>query len=87
MTLAIRAARLLPDSASPLIQDGVVVLKGDRIDLVGPWDKFEDHVYKNNITVKDLGDVTLMPGLFDCHVCLPVLSCLFPAIDICGLRG
>lgn len=66
MTLAIRAARLLPDSASELIHDGVVVVEGDRVKLVGAWAALRENVA--NTPVKQLGDVTLMPGLFDCHV-------------------
>jgi imidazolonepropionase-like amidohydrolase len=63
---AIRAARVLPSSSSQLIQDGVVLVQGDRIKLVGQWATLEKDL--EGVPVRDLGDVTLMPGLFDCHV-------------------
>lgn len=66
MSTAIRAARVLPSSQADIIQDGVVVVCGDRITKVGTWDSLKDS--HGASTVEDLGNVTLMPGLFDCHV-------------------
>ncbi|KAL2670357.1 hypothetical protein Neosp_014824 [[Neocosmospora] mangrovei] len=63
---AIRAARVLPSSSSHLIQDGVVLIQDERIKLVGHWATLEKDL--EGVAVRDLGDVTLMPGLFDCHL-------------------
>lgn len=69
MTIAYRAARLLTSSDAEIIQDGVVVVDGELITAVGPWSTVS--AFLGNSQVKDLGDVTLMPGLFDCHVSRP----------------
>lgn len=69
MASAIRAARVLPHSSADMIEDGVVIVNGDRIQKVGTWAAISQEV-ADGIPVTDLGDVTLMPGLFDCHVTL-----------------
>jgi imidazolonepropionase-like amidohydrolase len=66
MTIAYRAARLLTDSKAEIIEDGVVIVEGETITGVGPWSDLGDSL--EDTEVKDLGDVTLLPGLFDCHV-------------------
>ncbi|KAL4883971.1 hypothetical protein BJY04DRAFT_215854 [Aspergillus karnatakaensis] len=68
MTLAFRAARLLASSFADLIHDGVVVIEGDRITHVGSWESLSKTAQPPELTIRDLGNVTLMPGLFDCHV-------------------
>lgn len=71
MVQAIRAARLLTSSSAELLQDGVVVVDGETITNIGIWSELKDNLA--DIPVEDLGDVTLMPGLFDCHVGSPKL--------------
>ncbi|KAL3475448.1 hypothetical protein BJX99DRAFT_259395 [Aspergillus californicus] len=66
MAVVFRAARLLPTSKADLISDGVVVVESDRITQVGAFTTLADRLV--NVPIRDLGDVTLMPGLFDCHV-------------------
>lgn len=67
MATCLRAARLLISSASEIIQDGAVFVEGGIIVSSGPW--YEIQPTLPEITkILDLGDVTLMPGLFDCHV-------------------
>lgn len=66
MLLVLRAARLIVSSFAKIIHDGAVVVKDERIEWVGAWSDFEQE--PNPLPIKDLGDVTLMPGLFDCHV-------------------
>ncbi|KAH7016879.1 amidohydrolase [Ilyonectria destructans] len=66
MSTAIQAARVLPSSQADIVQDDVVVVCGDRITKVGTWDSLKD--FHGTSTVEDLGDVTLMPGLSDCHL-------------------
>lgn len=70
MATAFRAARLLPNSAAEVIEGGVVVVRDGRIEKVGPWKDLEASLA--DVTVRDLGDVTLMPGLFDCHVSIVI---------------
>lgn len=67
MATAFRAARLLPNSAAEVIEDGVVVVRDGKISNVGPWTDVKQGLEKD-VTLRDLGNVTLMPGLFDCHV-------------------
>jgi imidazolonepropionase-like amidohydrolase len=69
MVLALRAARVLTSSSAELLEDGVVVVDGEKITHVGTWPELKDIL--PGIAVKNLGDVTLMPGLFDCHVGFP----------------
>ena len=59
---AVRAARLLDVKSGTLIANAVVLIEGERISAVGaglPIPAGAD--------VIDLGDVTLLPGLIDCH--------------------
>ncbi|GAA5129053.1 amidohydrolase family protein [Pseudonocardia adelaidensis] len=64
--VAIRADRLVPDSAAEPIADGAVVVDGDTIVAVGPWGDVAGATGDGEVL--DLGDVTLMPGMVDCHV-------------------
>lgn len=66
MTTILRASRLLLDSSSDIIDDGLVIIKDGRITQAGPWSELVDHIALSH-HIQDLGDVTLMPGLFDCH--------------------
>ena len=67
MTVVLRAARLLVDSSSEIIEDGLVIINDGRITKAGSFDDLNSAVAISQ-EVRDLGDVTLMPGLFDCHV-------------------
>jgi imidazolonepropionase-like amidohydrolase len=67
MATAIRAARLLTHSAADVIEDGVVLVRNGRIEVAGSWLTYQLNIPSDAI-VRDLGDVTMMPGLFDCHV-------------------
>src|SRR5438132_2671827 len=61
-TIALKAARLFDGKSSSLLQNGVVIVQGDKIVDVG-----------NNLSVPDgarvidLGDATLSPGFMDAH--------------------
>lgn len=63
----VRADRLLVDSSAPIVADGAVLVEGDRILDVGTWASLQYRVSAGDEVVT-LGDATLMPGLFDCHV-------------------
>jgi imidazolonepropionase-like amidohydrolase len=60
--LAVRAARLLDVKAGTLVRDAVVLVAGERIVAVG-----SGLAVPAGARVIDLGDVTLLPGLIDCH--------------------
>lgn len=60
-SLVVRAARMVDIESGALVQNAVVVMRGDRIEAVNPAQTPEGAV------VVDLGDVTLLPGLIDMH--------------------
>lgn len=66
MSRAIRASRVLVSVSAEIIHNGVVIVDGERISKVGSWNDLKELHGAEHI--EDLGDVTLMPGLFDCHV-------------------
>src|SRR5437870_3461196 len=65
LVVAIKAARLVDGTGKPAIPNAVIIVRGERIEAVGP---------ANNISIPpdaqiiDLGSDTLMPGLIDGHV-------------------
>ena len=67
MAVVLRAGRLLLNSDADMILDGAVIVKGGHIEAAGLWSALQNAI-PPAATVRDLGDVTLMPGLFDCHV-------------------
>lgn len=72
--IVLAAERLLTDSFAPVVQDALVCVEGDVIAYAGPRKSAPDWARLGNID--ELGDVTLMPGLFDCHVhlCMDPMS-------------
>lgn len=62
---AVRAARMLDVERGAIVANPVVVIDGDKIQSVGRDVPQGAHVL-------DLGDVTLLPGLFDMHTHLSV---------------
>jgi imidazolonepropionase-like amidohydrolase len=60
--LAIKAARLFDGRSDHWVRDGVVVVAGGKIQAVGAG-----AAIPAGAQVLDLGDVTLLPGLIDCH--------------------
>ncbi|MEC8944303.1 MAG: amidohydrolase family protein, partial [Acidobacteriota bacterium] len=62
---AIRAARLIDGSGAPPINDPVVLVHGDTIMAVGTA---ADVSIPASAQIIDLGDLTILPGLIDCHV-------------------
>lgn len=63
MAVAYRAARVFDGTSEGVIEDGAVVVEDGRIASVGPARGLPP-----STEAKDLGDVTLMPGLIDAHV-------------------
>ncbi|WP_134732834.1 metal-dependent hydrolase family protein [Amycolatopsis nivea] len=60
--MILTAARLLTDASAPLVHDAAVAVSDGVLTYAGPRNSAPDG------PVTDLGDVTLMPGLIDCHV-------------------
>ena len=61
--MILRARTLLPVSQPP-IENGAVVISGNRIRAVGCWPDLQPHA---NEQILDLGDVILLPGLINAH--------------------
>src|SRR6266536_2670442 len=61
-TIALKAARLFDGKSRALIQNGVVVVQGDKIADAGANDAIPP-----DAQVIDLGDATLSPGFMDAH--------------------
>lgn len=61
----VRAGRLL-DVKSGQYQQGVgILIEGDRIKEVGPFDSVQGHA--SGARLVDLGSATVLPGMIDCH--------------------
>jgi imidazolonepropionase-like amidohydrolase len=61
----VKAARIIDGTGAPPIEEGAVVITGDTITWVG---KASELRAPGGARVIDLGQRTLLPGLFDCHV-------------------
>ena len=64
MTTVVKSKRLIFDVDEPAIEDGVILVDGDRISAVGTAAEVE---VPPGAMVIDLGDDTVMPGLIDAH--------------------
>jgi cytosine/adenosine deaminase-related metal-dependent hydrolase len=63
----IRSRVVLPVSKPP-IENGAVLISGNRIVGVGPWESFTHHASRiTSDTIFDLGDAILLPGLINAH--------------------
>ena len=62
----VKAARLLDPVAGQLLANQAVLIENDRVKAVGPAAELAKGL-PADATVIDLGDVTLLPGLIDCH--------------------
>jgi imidazolonepropionase-like amidohydrolase len=61
--MVLKAARLFDAVSGKLVEPGVLVVSGTKIEAVGSGAKIPD-----NARVIDLGDATLLPGFIDAHV-------------------
>ena len=61
-TIVLKAARLFDGKSNALLQNGVVIVQGDKIVDVG-----SNLPIPNDAQVIDLGDATLSPGFMDAH--------------------
>jgi imidazolonepropionase-like amidohydrolase len=67
--IVLRAAHLFDSVSGKLVDHGVVVVSGTRIQAMGSDAKIPD-----GAKIIDLGDATLLPGLIDAHVHLSMES-------------
>jgi imidazolonepropionase-like amidohydrolase len=67
-TRTLAARRLLDVERGQLIENGIIIVRGDRIIAIGSSDSAGLNVVAPEGERTDLGDVTLMPGLIDAHV-------------------
>ena len=67
--IALKAAHLFDSVSGTLIEHGVVLIAGNKIQAVGSAVKIPD-----NAQTIDLGDATLLPGFIDAHVHLSDVS-------------
>src|SRR5207245_475754 len=65
-TIALKAARLFDGKSNALVQNGVVIVQGDKIVDAG-----SNLPIPSGVQVIDLGDATLSPGFMDAHTHLP----------------
>ena len=61
--MILRAKTILPVTAPP-IEDGAVLIVGNKIRSVTPWKELRPHLREK---VLDLGEVILLPGLVNAH--------------------
>jgi imidazolonepropionase-like amidohydrolase len=71
VTLAITCGRVLDGYGGPPIENGVILIAGDRITAVGPASAVQ---VPTGVRVIDANGMTVMPGLIDMHVHLQILG-------------
>lgn len=62
----IRAGRVLDVRNAKYVPDQGILTEGERIKELGPWEQVRAHAPKD-VTVIDLSEATVLPGLIDCH--------------------
>src|SRR5687768_10945311 len=70
-TLAVTGGRILDGYGGPPIENGVILIAGERITAVGPASAIQ---VPSGIRVIDANGMTVMPGLIDMHVHLQILG-------------
>jgi imidazolonepropionase-like amidohydrolase len=71
VTLAVTGGRILDGYGGPPIENGVILIAGDRITAVGPPSAV---TVPAGVRVIDANGMTVMPGLIDMHVHLQILG-------------
>jgi len=68
----IKGGLLIDGNGGEPIANPVVVISGKKIEAVGPAGSIEEPA---DATVIDIGNRTILPGLFDCHIHLAAFNC------------
>src|SRR5918995_6728526 len=71
ITMAVTGGRILDGYGGPAIENGVILIAGDRISAVGPASAVQ---VPSGVRVVDANGMTVMPGLIDMHVHLQILG-------------
>lgn len=71
VTMAVTGGRILDGYGGPPIENGVILIAGERITAVGPASAVQ---IPNSARVIDANGMTVMPGLIDMHVHLQLLG-------------
>ena len=71
--VVVTAAKLIDGNGGPVVDNPVIVLKGDRIVAVGTKDKIKT---PPNAEVIDAPGCTLMPGMMDLHIHTAMFNCM-----------
>ena len=71
VTQAVVGGRILDGYGGPPIENGVILIAGDRITAVGPASAV---MVPSGVRVIDANGMTVMPGLIDMHVHLQILG-------------
>ncbi|OGA46485.1 MAG: hypothetical protein A3F74_10100 [Betaproteobacteria bacterium RIFCSPLOWO2_12_FULL_62_58] len=61
----VRVGRLVDGNSAQPIDNALIVIEGGRFSKVGPYNQIS---FAPGAEVIDAGDLTAMPGMFDCHV-------------------
>src|SRR6185503_8550373 len=64
-TVLIRAGRLIDVRNGRVLNDQAILIEGDRIKEVGPWNQLASRAA--GARVIDLSSATVLPGMIDCH--------------------
>lgn len=64
--VAIKAARVIAPQAGSVLVNQLILIEGEKVKAVGPADELEPTLPAGTKRL-DLGDVTVLPGLIDCH--------------------
>ena len=64
--IALKAARVIDTATGSVLNDQVVLIEGDKVKSIGPAADVVKGLPPEARTI-DLGDVTMLPGMIDCH--------------------
>jgi imidazolonepropionase-like amidohydrolase len=64
--VVVKAGKLLDVRKGSYVENAAIWIEGDRIEEVGPASEVLAHALKT-ISIVDLGQSTVLPGLIDCH--------------------
>ena len=72
-TVVVTGAKLIDGNGGPVLDNPVIVLKGERIHAVGAKGKVQT---PPDAEIIDMAGCTLMPGMTDCHIHTAMFNCM-----------